>query len=523
MNEKFKFEAGAYFMTNALRQLGYTNYTAIADIIDNSLESEVGSQNINIDLIRDQNDKSLLSQIKISDDGCGMDYETLHNCMRLGSRTNKDYSYSLGVYGAGLKTAAISIGRRLEVLTKEEDGKLLQAILDIDDINELEDSIDVHFAEYDDDSEEYKAFSMFTRSNHGTVVTISKLDRIQNKDYYSFEGTMTRKLRIIFNKFIESDNCSFNVNGKKLAFFDTIGNRSGLGTELLDEGEFTYNDSLIRWKAWYMPILSKDSKEDIDYDDSFGRKTNHLGIYVYRQMRLVGESLDLGLCQKSSHWTTGFRFELFMDGTADTIFGTTFTKMIHEKDISGIEQGFYDKLKSIVSPFANQVHRRQKREGEGKEEKVPIKTKKQMERVTEFLNKNKLLANTVKQKGENNKPNNPKPKNPNPKPQENPNPTRKRVGKWTDGFEFVSEGETGFMYETIKKDGKSVVLINQDHAFYEDIFSKLDDEGKYNMAIYLACEYSALSNSDYYVDDDAEKYVNSYKTCYADAVRRAFI
>lgn len=517
MKEKIKFEAGAYFMTNALRQLGYTNYTAIADIIDNSLESEVGSKNINIDLIRDQNDKKLVSMIKISDDGCGMDYETLCNCMRLGSRTNKDYSYSLGVYGAGLKTAAISIGRRLEVLTKEEDGKLFKAILDIDNINEEEDSIDVSFAEFNDDSEEYKIFSMFTRSNHGTVVTISKLDKIQNKDFVGFEGTLTRRLRIIFNKFIESDDCSFNVNNKKLTFFDTIGNKSGQGTELLDEGDFTYNDSVIRYKAWYIPT----SVQNADFDDAFGRRNGTMGIYVYRQQRLVGESLDLGMCQKSGHWTNGFRFELFMDGTADAIFGTTFTKMINERDKSGIEQGFYDKLKTIVSPLASQVKRTQ--EKEGKDKKVPEETKKLLERTTEMLNKNKLLANTVKQKGKNEKPDNPKPKNQNPKKQEHPNPTRKRSGKWTEGYEFVSEGETGFMFETVKRDGKSVVLINEDHAFYEHIFKRLDDEGKHNMAVYLACEYSALSNSDYYVDDAGEKYINSYKTCYADAVRRAFI
>ena len=63
-------------MTNALRQLGYTNYTAIADIIDNSIEGEVGSKNVFIDLIKCEEDKTTFSDILISDDGCGMDEET---------------------------------------------------------------------------------------------------------------------------------------------------------------------------------------------------------------------------------------------------------------------------------------------------------------------------------------------------------------------------------------------------------------------------------------------------------------
>ena len=134
--KKLKFETGANFMVNALRQLGYTNYSAIADIIDNSIEGEVGAKNVFIDLIKCEEDRTTFSDILISDDGCGMDEEKVHSCMKLGSRTGKDYEHNLGVYGAGLKTAAISIGKRLTVHTKTDEGTLFRAILDIDQINE---------------------------------------------------------------------------------------------------------------------------------------------------------------------------------------------------------------------------------------------------------------------------------------------------------------------------------------------------------------------------------------------------
>ena len=290
-----------------------------------------------------------------------------------------------------------------------------------------------------------------------------------------------------------------------------------MGTELLDEGNFTYNDSVIHWKGWYIPKCVQDA----EFDNGFGRTNSDAGIYVYRQMRLVGGGLDLGMCKKNSMWTNGFRFELFMDGSADKIFGTTFTKMIAERDKSGIEQGFYDKLKTIVSPLANQCAKTQKRETN--EEKVSDDIKNHLKRTVEILNKKTLLANTVRQKGTNEKTGESKPKNPNPKPQTNPNPHKKRSGDWLEGFEFVSEGETGFMYDIEKRNGKAVVLINQDHAFYEHIFKQLDDEGRYNMSLYLACEYSAMENSDYYKSEDAEKYIKSYKISYGDAVRRAFI
>lgn len=518
--EQHKFEAGAYFMTVALRQLGYTNYTAIADIIDNSLETEVGSKNIFIDLIKEKKEKNGqtgISEILISDDGSGMDKNTLLQAFRLGSRTGKEFEYNFGAYGAGLKVAAISIGKRLTVFTKTEEGGLLKAILDIDNIDEESDTVSFSLNEYTEDSEEYSFFKEHTKSNHGTIVSISKLDRLQCDDYYGFAGTLTKKIRILFNKFIDANTCSFFVNEKKLKFFDVTGSKNGIAT-LMDEGTFEYDGSIIGWKAWYIPL----SVQKTDGDDWFGRTTSSSGLYIYRHMRLVGQGVDLGLIHKQGHWTTGLKFELFMDGTADKLFGTTFTKMVTEKDRSSIEQGFYDKLQKLIGPYREQVKSSQNRESN--EEKVSEDMKNALARTTEILNHQKpLLANTVRQKGKNEKPGDTKPKNPNPTPQKHPNPTKNRKGEWCGGFRFISDGGTGFMYDILREEGKAVVLINQDHAFYENIFKHLDDEGRNNMALYLACEYSALENSDYYINDDANKYISTYKSCYGDAVRRVFI
>lgn len=525
MDSKFKirFEAGAYFMTNALRQLGYTNYTAIADIVDNSIERNVGASNVRIDLLKKsvKEGKKYIYQVDgilICDDGCGMDSDTLHMCMRLGSRTGKELSYNLGCYGAGLKTAAISIGRCLTVYTKTEDGLLLSAVLDIDTINEEDDTIDIAFDSHDEESDEYKFFVEHVKDTHGTIVKISTLDRIQSNDYRQFEGTLSKHLRILFNKFIQKDACSFILNGNKLSYFDTIGNNIGLGTELLDEGSFTYNGSHIDWKCWNIP---KGAKIDVELKDGFSRKNAYQGIYIYRQMRLVGFGLDLGMAQKSGHWTNGLRFELFMDGTADQVFGTTFTKMITEKDKSGIEQGFYDKLKSIVAPFVSQIHNAEERAAK-KEDDVSQEYKEELSANVESMNKSVLLRSTMKQKGSNNKGVEPKERNNNPKKQENPNPTKNRTGKWLGGYEFINDGKTGFMYATEKRNGLYWVLINQDHAFFERIFKNLDRVGRESIASFLACECSALERSGYYTNDDAHHFIDQYKQFYADAVMRHY-
>lgn len=514
MQKNFPFEMKANFVKEALRQLNYTNYTAIADIVDNSLEPDVESENIYIKLVKGE-DKKTVGQIIISDDGCGMDEETLCKAMSLGSKTGKNKDFNLGFYGAGLKTASISIGTKLSVYSKIENGELFVATIDLDDITD-NDELNVHVESYSKDAQESDFFTENTKSTHGTVVVISNLDRIQCKDFWGFEGTLIKQMRILFNKYIESGICKFYVNNKELTFFDTIGQKSGLGVELIDEDAFEYDGSRIEWRAWYLP----KNIQDAEFDDFLGRTNENAGIYIYRQKRLVGKGLDFGLCQKSSHWTNGFRFELFIDGKADRLFQTTFTKMITEKDKSSIEQGFYDKLQTIVKPLATQCNKRQHKESDGN--KVSDDIKKSLNQTTERLNKNILLASTVKQKGKNEKRNEHKEKNPNPKPQVNPNPTRKRTGEWLGGFEFVSEGQFGFMYDIAIRNGKPFVLINTDHAFYEKVFKSLDEDNRYNIAAFLACEYSAMQKCDYWNNDDAQKYVKNYKEAYSYAVKLAF-
>lgn len=514
MEKNFPFKVRANFIKDALRQLNYTNYTAIADIVDNSLEPDVESENIYIKLIK-ADDKKTVGKIMICDDGCGMDEETLSMAMSLGSETGKNKDYNLGCYGAGLKTASISIGTHLSVYSKIEDGELFVANLDLDDISD-EGELNVRIKSYTENTEEYSFFFENTKSNHGTIVIISNLDRLSCKDYHAFEGTLIRQMRILFNKYIESNCCDFYVNNKKLIFFDTIGDKSGLGTELIDNGYFDYQGSRIEWKAWYIP----KNVQSATFDNYFGRTNELAGIYVYRQNRLVGKGLDLGMCKKSGHWTNGFRFELFMDGNADKYFGTTFAKMITEKDRDTIEQGFYDTLLNVVSPLATQCDKKQHKEKE--EEIVPDEMKKSLEQTKERLNKNILLAGTMKQKGKNEKRNNPKEKNPNPKPQNNPNPTKKRTGEWIGGFEFVSDGQFGFMFDIEQRNGKTYVLINQDHAFYEKVFKHLSEDDRYNIAAYLACESSAMQKCGYWTNDDAQTYIKNYKAAYGEAVRLAF-
>jgi hypothetical protein len=102
-------------VTDALSRIGYKIEEAIADLVDNSIDAS--ATNI---LIRFVHDGSEIKRIVLADDGLGMSNEELLSAMQFGS-TRERSPQALGKFGMGLKTAALSQGRSLTVISKQAE------------------------------------------------------------------------------------------------------------------------------------------------------------------------------------------------------------------------------------------------------------------------------------------------------------------------------------------------------------------------------------------------------------------
>src|SRR5687767_1034296 len=102
---------------SSLRDSGYENDSAVADLVDNAIDGEAAAIRIYVEprtgVLREGD-----TRIVVADDGIGMDAATLGEALKLGSLAEHDPTSDLGKYGLGLITASISIARRLAVLTK---------------------------------------------------------------------------------------------------------------------------------------------------------------------------------------------------------------------------------------------------------------------------------------------------------------------------------------------------------------------------------------------------------------------
>lgn len=95
----------------SLRDMGYDFASAVADLVDNSIEA--GASLVAIDVEFDGDD----SWVRIADNGRGMTAEQLREAMRYGSEREYE-AEDLGKFGLGLKTASLSQCQKLSVATR---------------------------------------------------------------------------------------------------------------------------------------------------------------------------------------------------------------------------------------------------------------------------------------------------------------------------------------------------------------------------------------------------------------------
>ena len=188
-------------MIEALRGLGYSTATALADIIDNSIAA--GSQRVDLTFHWAGDE----SRIAVLDDGSGMSALELDAAMRLGDRNplHERLSTDLGRFGLGLKTASFSQCRCLTVASaRTGDMEVLRWDLDV-----LANSADDGWYLLEGPAAGSEVFlTPLIKAGRGTLVLWERLDRIvtgghQMQDFLDLIDTVERHLAMVFHRFLE--------------------------------------------------------------------------------------------------------------------------------------------------------------------------------------------------------------------------------------------------------------------------------------------------------------------------------
>jgi hypothetical protein len=293
-----KTEPSAAPVIHALRSIGYNPSTAVADLVDNSLDAKASVININFEY--NESD----GMITITDNGTGMNDEMLQTAMNIGSKDPraKRGANELGRFGMGLKTASFSLGKRLSVLTKYE-GVYHERCWDLDHVSECNE-----WQLFTSIPEEVKQKMGTIDGTSGTIVCIDKLDRfmgyggkrtLKETSFFNKVSRINRHLEFVFHSILEKGNIQMFINVKEIVPWDPFMRYH----EHTIEGEMQVlriNENRIRVQYFILPHASHLNEPEYKKAGGYKGWRDHQGFYIYRENRLLYFGDWMGLFPKDA-------------------------------------------------------------------------------------------------------------------------------------------------------------------------------------------------------------------------------
>jgi hypothetical protein len=284
-------------LMDSLRDIGYDLPSAVADLVDNSIDA--GAENIDVTFGGEGSE----SWVRIADDGMGMTPRELDEAMRYGSE--RTYSASaLGHFGLGLKTGSLSQCRRLTVATRRRlTGGVAVRRWDLDVVAER-DSWDL---ETPPRADLPGHLLEPLRQTTGAVVLWENLDRIlafRNPDgaaarraVESMAAEVATHLGMVFHRFITGEwtggeaFVNIAVNGVPVTAWDPFCReepRTKVLRQQAIELPLEAGAAKLRVSPFVLPAQNEfSSPEAHQLAAGPSRWNRQQGFYVYRRDRLI--------------------------------------------------------------------------------------------------------------------------------------------------------------------------------------------------------------------------------------------
>ena len=342
----------------ALGRIGYDSVSAILDLVDNSVSASATSVIIKVNTESAERTKgqrgrprAVLKSLVIVDNGCGMDEKGLDNALTLGSSAQLYHAETLSKFGMGLKSAAASLGKRLEVISRSENdlNNVRKVVLDQDLIVEKGKYVYNLTNPTDEDLNELDAC---TQGKSGTLIRITELfhqslpstseiirglqDRAGVIYYYYLKGTVDGVKRLslkiddsdvlpvdpLFIDEIDPDNSNLNEH-----------NWDGLNPKWITQPQAIQLDATgSTWaqvEITQLPhppsVERKGLMSRRDCRDRYLIEAGNYGFYIYRNWKLISWADRLDFVPQNQD-LYGFRGRLLINSDADDILNINVTK-----------------------------------------------------------------------------------------------------------------------------------------------------------------------------------------------------
>jgi hypothetical protein len=279
----------ASVMIEAMRDIGYSFDSAVADIIDNSIAA--GAKHIALRYGWEAD----LPWIAVVDDGSGMTRKDLLEAMRPGSKDPRleREKHDLGRFGLGLKTASFSQCRELTVLTKQEDSSHAMR-WDLDRVAETDKWEITELGQHELDEIPCGP----PASERGTTVVWRKIDRLElaglgemgHEAFNELMASVRQHLARIFHRFLSGElglkKIRMSINGTDIDPYDPF-DEFNIATQKFPVELVRINDSQVAIQAFVLPHHTKANPKDYERLAGPEGYLRNQGFYIYRNRRLI--------------------------------------------------------------------------------------------------------------------------------------------------------------------------------------------------------------------------------------------
>jgi hypothetical protein len=391
--DAFEVIPAARRLISSLRDMGYEFSTAIADLVDNSIEA--GATKIDIDVEFEGEE----SWVRIADNGRGMTPAALREALRYGS--TRDYAREdLGKFGLGMKVASLSQCRHLTVASRTNPDRA-----DISaycwDLNHIEKTNRWELLAVQRDEQTIRVFAPL-RDSIGTVVLWRRLDRILGYQHPDGESARRRfsamareaagHLSMVFHRLLAGDavgrKLTIRLNGTPIDPWDPFA-RDEVATRQLAPLQLQVIHGSVRGTLALEPFVLPHQSA-FSSPDAFRRASGpanwnqQQGFYVYRANRLIQAGGWCRIRTLDEH-TKLARVALRFSPQLDEALRVNVSKMRVE-----IPSGMREQISELVAPVLKLANAAYRKNGGGGH--VPHQTRTKPSRLTLHRIAESLLA-----------------------------------------------------------------------------------------------------------------------------------
>lgn len=341
----------ANILMGSMRSIGYTFESAIADVIDNSISAHCS----NVYLLFPENPLEELA-VGILDDGCGMSDAHLFEAMRYGSSSSEDQREmdDLGRFGLGMKSASMSMCRKLTVASKLND--IIHAYTwDYGYIKQKEAWITEEHTK--SEIQDLPYIDRLKSQKQGTLVIWRDFDVISkssNGQVYEalneHKQSVNEAVSLIFHRFLNSKNklhINIFINNAKVSGLDPF-LEDNPKTTRKKEVSIATNDSngierQVKVRAFILPYASDLKNKDRQLVGGVESLKSKQGFYLYRNHRLIVWGTWFGM-RPRSELTKNARIRVDIPNSLDDIF-----KIDVKKQTAYIPRYIQNQLKRLIN------------------------------------------------------------------------------------------------------------------------------------------------------------------------------